>query len=172
MTHELTKITGSAKNKKHEVIDINDLIENVYFLCKNSLIRDEISFLRESDLSGIKITSHRSSMAQVLLDIIHLFKENLKGKKDRFINISFEGLEDSIHIIMSAPFVNSCSDILNALECPFSDDSCFDKGVSMELNMTKNILKEHGGNLFARIANGHTEIVLSLPLANSQKKSA
>jgi PAS domain S-box-containing protein len=137
---------------KREVIDLNEVIRDTFFLIREEADRRSISVRTELDAELPRISGDRVQLQQVLINLMLNGLEAMNGTRGELIIRSQQDEEDR-------PLI-SVSDV--GMGLPFGGgDKIFDaffttkpQGTGMGLAISRSIVESHGGRLWATANSG------------------
>lgn len=182
---EGNRIAGIVKNllsfardqkDEHSPAHVRDIFSDTLGLIKTQIIKDgiKISVDFPSNLPRVKVRSQE--IQQVFLNILsnaqYALNEKFPGShEDKLLEINGEIREIKgqkyVRTIFYDQGVGIPENILNKICDPFFSTKPDGEGTGLGLNISRNIIKNHGGKLqFESVEGKHTSVMVDLPANN------
>ncbi|HHX95507.1 MAG TPA: GHKL domain-containing protein [Clostridia bacterium] len=159
---------GRRQQPRKKAIDVSVIIADIIALIESHCFLNGIEIKQQLDCS-CKILADPDQIKQVLINLIKNSMEAMEGplpKKTLTIAISQDEEEQLLVISVKDTGSGIPQELLEKVSTPFFTTKRF--GTGLGLNISKNIIEHHGGQLkFASGPEG-TTVTIELPLINQQ----
>ena len=166
LSNILLDISKDETKIKHEVVDINQLLEIVITKNKNLAQIKNISIENKIE-SKVKIKGNETELKRVFFNILdNAIKYTSPGG---LISISDQIISNNYIITISDNGIGIKDEIINKIFDPFfrGDESRSTEGAGLGLTLSKKIIENHKGKISIKSqVNKGTNVIISLPISS------
>lgn len=170
MTDRIIKIVQATKRSVYHdqddklvPINIKDIIEEVKVLTTIKSQEKKVKLIFEGN-EDVLINCREGQVIQVLLNLINNSMDAIEKLDDRWIKIKMRKIENSIEINVIDSGNGIPTKILENLFSPYFTTKEIGKGTGIGLNLSKKIIKDHGGELIYNEKSENTQFDIILPM--------
>ncbi len=166
IVNSLKNYYKSDKNSRKSIEDINMIIDESIQLCQNRLKEDiELSVNVAADIPRIYINAQE--IEQVLVNLIINAIDSMQESKEKKMAIFADYTDEKMILTVKDTGDGIPEADMKNIFNPFFTTKPKDKGTGMGLSISKNIIQNHNGELFARHGEiSGMEFIIELPFLN------
>lgn len=173
----ISRITSNlltfSKGKKSEFtkVNINDIINDVFFLCSNMFKINKVKLKKELQPNLPVIVADGEQIKQVLINLISNAIEAMEGQKDKEILIKTKEKGQFIQIMFGDNGPGIPEGVREKIFEPFYTTKKKGKGVGLGLSVVYGIIKNHSGTIEVKSRNKRgTLFIIKLPITQAEEK--
>lgn len=151
---------------------IADIVEDTVSLCRQRFVTHGISLRIGTVAPDIAVLGRRTSLGQVLLNLLNNAHDAIEGLAERWIDVSFQTRDGNVIISVTDSGSGIPPEIVDKLMNPFFTTKPVGKGTGLGLSISKSIIEKHSGRLDYDSSHCNTRFVISLPLYSSDGVAA
>ena len=156
----------SEEKENHEKEDFNTILERVLKLLSYRIQEEHVDIKQHisKELSK-KIDIKTNTIQQVFLNLLSNALDALHDSKKKEINIDLHKEGKSVHMVIADTGCGIPQEKLHKIFEPFFTTKPIGKGTGLGLNICKNIIKTHGGEISCESEVGKgTKFKIELPI--------
>lgn len=157
----LRGFTNTRPSDKRPLV-LDSLVQQTMLLCQEKIKKRGIKITAHVD-SDISLFGHEASLMQVIYSLLLNAMEAIEHLDQRWINVHVRQLPDEwrLNIVDSGPGIKP--ELVEKIFHPFFTTKKLAHGLGLGLSIAREIMLEHGGNLFYQNCDGNTQFVLVFP---------
>ncbi len=138
------------------------LVQKTLLLCQEKIQKRGIK-ISVDVASEFSFFGHEASLMQVIYSLLLNSMEAIENLDERWINVHVRELpgEWRLNIVDSGPGIKA--ELVEKIFHPFFTTKKLASGLGLGLSIAREIMLEHGGNLFYQNCDGNTQFVLVFP---------
>ncbi len=144
-----------------DIVDINMLINDTIAKFELLLNKNKINLIYEEDLDEVFLNIDYNRVSQVLINIIKNSIEAIGSRNDHFIKIWTEDKIDYFNIYILDNGGGISKEDLDNMNKPFFTTK--KNGTGLGVYFSREIIKEHGGEVIYKSSNNNTLVNIKLP---------
>ncbi len=167
----LRSLSSGAIDNNFQAHSVNQIIEDVKVLCEEGMKNHSIDFQIESLVEDIKLRCSNVQICQVLINFLSNARDALEGIEKAYVKLQvskISGIEkdcrqDYVELRVIDNGVGFSIEDEKIFE-PFFTTKPVNKGTGLGLSVSKSIVDNHNGEIFAERTANETHLVMCLPL--------
>lgn len=152
--------TGAAMQS----VKIKAIIDSTLALCRHQFKLHEIKCIVEGNAIESNIFCREIQISQVLLNLLNNAFDALQDRENKEIKISVEKSADQLFIRVTDNGMGIPQEHIPNLFEPFFTTKDMGKGSGLGLNISQQIIVDHGGHISCEMREGLTTFLIQLPL--------
>jgi PAS domain S-box-containing protein len=177
--NRIAKIVSSMKSISRNTIEnrpentsLNHIIDEVKQISGNKFDEFDIKLLIENNLQGDVLVCCRSAqIEQILINLLSNAIRITQDQKEKWVKMKLRKNANNVFIHVIDPGKGIPKEVEEKLFQPFFTTTEIGEGTGLGLSISRNIAKQHNGNLEFLFDGSNTNFVLTLPMAQAQKKT-
>ena len=157
----LRLISRDASEDPAETVDVRDIVADVLSTCQEKMKARGVRI--DVDCQSYPIQGKRIQLAQVLLNLISNSFYVAKDHADGWIKIETKDLTSSLRIYVIDSGQGIEPQVLQKLFQPFFTTKPLGEGTGLGMSISKQIVRDHKGQLNYELRDGHTSFYIELP---------
>ena len=135
---------------EHHAFQLNDLIENVFHLCKHKMELQQIRWCLDLADELPQLVGDPGQIQQCLLNLIFNAIEAMPAGGNLTVTTQWDANKNQVRLEVKDEGVGIPDEMLSQIFEPFFSTKSQDKGVGLGLSVVYGIVKEHGGSIYAQ----------------------
>jgi two-component system, NtrC family, sensor kinase len=150
---------------EHHAFQLNDLIENVFHLCKYKMELQQIRWCLNLEDELPRLVGDPDQIKQCLLNLIFNAIEAMPTGGNLTVTTQWDANKKQVLLEVKDNGIGIPDAMLSQIFEPFFSTKSQDKGVGLGLSVVYGIIKEHGGSIYVQSEeNKGTSFVVRLPI--------
>ncbi|MBU6153520.1 MAG: PAS domain-containing protein [Bdellovibrionales bacterium] len=167
----LQSFSREGSQDPYEVRSLKTILEETLAFCSTRFKHHEILIEHAGVSPEITVYCRPSQISQVFLNLLNNSFDAVQGRKERWVKIDAQLLEDRISISFTDSGPGIPEGIREKILEPFFTTKEVGKGTGLGLSISLGILKSHGGSLKIDTFCKNTRFLIDLPKAGTQNIS-
>ena len=142
---------------------IDTVVEETLSFCRDRFRNHGITLELEPVLKNLQIECHSTQISQVILNLLNNAFDAIEHLTEKWVRISGENREHSVHVSITDSGNGIPRHIQKKLFQPFFTTKEIGKGTGLGLDISKKIIKAHGGTLSLNNECKNTQFIIYLP---------
>lgn len=174
--HHLTKgirnyVRASGEEEK-EYVEVHTIVDQALYLAKPKAKKHHVMLKTFLDMKGVQIYCNPLEISQIILNLITNAVDAIADTPDAWIQIHSWAEDDNILVSVTDSGSGIPKELALKIMDPYFTTKEAGKGTGIGLSISKEIAKDHGGQLIYDSNFRHTRFILKLPLQRPVEKSA
>ena len=161
----LQAFSRSGDMEKNMSLNLSDVIHDALSLCTEKFRFDSL-VVRTNIPEGVWVTGNTVRLGQVILNLLTNSYDALRDKKDKWIQINIENLDEVVKIIFKDSGNGIPTSISNKMFHPFYTTKEVGKGTGLGLSLSKGFIEEMEGRFYYDSTEMNTTFVIELKKSN------
>ncbi len=155
-------------DKKKVPVSVGTCVENALQLFQNAL-KHHAQVIKNLDESIPEINGNPGQLEQVIINLFKNASDAMESFNENLLMVSVTHEKAHVRMIIEDTGSGIPEDKLETIWEPFFTTKDSEKGLGLGLSVTKKIIEDHGGNIWAENRNeGGARFVIELPVNNIQ----
>ena len=150
---------------EHHPFQLNDLIDDVFHLCKNKMELQHVRWFLDLDSELPQLMGDPAQIQQCLLNLVFNAIEAMPSGGNLTVTTQRDVANSRVRLEVQDEGSGIPKEMLSRMFEPFFSTKSQDKAVGLGLSVVYGIIKEHGGAIYAESEAGKgTKFILLLPV--------
>lgn len=147
--------------------DLHSILNEIELLAKTKLTQTKTIF-KIAPFKNFEFECREVQISQVLINLINNSCDAIEFQNERWIQLYINQKQDHFQIIVEDSGNGISKEIADNIFSPFYTTKSNGKGSGIGLNLSRDILKSHHGDLILNHHSKHTQFILSIPYLQPQ----
>lgn len=149
------------------------VLDNVISLCNQKFSNHNVK-IDVPSFTDLRINCREVQISQVLTNLLNNSFDAIQGTENKWIKIEIDAAtagsisnpKSMVHVRVSDSGLGIPEEVLAKLMTPFFTTKDPGKGTGLGLSLSRSIIKDHGGDFYYELHDGHTSFVIVFPVVN------
>lgn len=146
---------------------VSEIIDCIQELTIN-IVRNRTFEIKCIEIKDVYVNCRPYQLEQVLICLISNANDALKPRKDGWVRLDVECLNENVVFKVTDSGQAIPEDVIQKMMQPFFTTKEPGKGTGLGLSISKGLVEDHGGRLYYNKHNNNTQFVVELPILELQ----